>query len=344
MGSLLFVGSCSGNFYALDRETGQIRWTYNIKQDGDETSFHGDPLVTNDLILIGADNGKQGHLYAFERESGKVRWKSLAPAGAKGNVGVGSDIVRQGNLVYAVAQGDELLCLSLEDGSTHWSFTSNFDRQRNIISNSPTLDGSLVLLGGLDGLVYALQADSGQVAWKTDLHSRVTTTPIVSQESLYVGTQDGHFYELQAKSGAITRSLVITGSPDRHMAVTADSLLAVLIHPPQMAGGSQFQPNDLDSIDLDLRRVNWLQKSSSAVVRNSWTSSRPYLWKDYVLVEDLGGKLFAFHKSDGSEAWSHQFASRVVRGIGFADDMLYVGMQGGMIYAFAPPLKRMERK
>jgi len=337
VGNLLFVGSCSGNFYALDRQTGQIHWTYNIKQDGDQTSFHGDPLVTDDLILTGSDNGKQGHLYAFERYSGKVRWKTLAPAGAEGNVGVASDIVRQGNRVYAVAQGDELLCLSLEDGRTRWTFASHFDRQRNLISNSPTLDGNLVLLGGLDGLVYALQAGSGQVVWKTDLHSRVTTTPTVSQGSVYVGTQDGHLYQLQTKSGAITRSLAITGFPDRHMTITADSLLTVLMHPPQTAGGSQFQPNDLDSIDLDLRRVNWLQKSSTAIVRNSWTSSRPYIWKDYVFVGDLGGKLFAFRENDGSPVWSHQFASRVVRGIGFTNDSLYVGMQGGMLYALTLP-------
>jgi len=337
VGNLLFVGSCSGNFYALDRLTGRIRWTYNIKQDGEQQSFHGDPLVTDDLILIGTDLGKQGHIYAFERESGKVRWKSLAPAGADGNVGVASDLVRRGDNVYAVAQGDELLCLSLKDGSTRWTFASQFDRQRNLTSNSPTLDGNLVLLGGLDGLVYALQADSGQVVWKTDLHSRVTTTPIVSQGSVYVGTQDGHFYQLQTKSGAVTRSLGISGSPDRHMGVTAHSLVTVLIHPPQTEGGSQFQPNDLDSIDLDLRRVNWLQKSSTAVARNSWTSSRPYVWKDYVFVGDLAGKLFAFHKESGSLAWSHQFPSRVVRGIGFTNDMLYVGMQGGMIYGLASP-------
>lgn len=336
MGNILFVGSCSGNFYALDRHNGRIRRTYNIKRDGDQTSFHGDPLVTDSLILIGADNGKQGHLYAFERDSGKVRWKVLAPAGADGNVGVASDIVRQGNRVYAVAQGDELLCLSLEDGSTRWTFASHFDRQRNLISNSPTFDENVVLLGSLDGSVYALQADSGQAVWKTDLHSRVTTTPIVSQGSVYVGTQDGHLYQLQTKTGAVTRALVISGFPDRHMGVTANSLLTILIHPAQTAGGSQYQPNDLDSIDLDLHGVNWLQKSSPAVVRNSWTSSRPYVWKDYVFVGDLAGKLFAFHKGNASLAWSHQFPSRVLRGIGFTNDMLYLGMQGGMIYALVP--------
>jgi len=337
VGDVLFVGSCSGNFYALDRKTGQVRWTYNIRQDGDQTSFHGDPLVTDDFILIGADNGKQGHVYAFERESGKVRWKTLAPAGAEGNVGVATDILRRGNQIYAVAQGDELLCLDLKDGSTRWTFPSRYDRQKNLLSHSPALVGELVLFAGLDGVLYALQADSGQIIWKTDLHSRLTTSPILSPNGVYVGTQDGHLYCLQTKSGAVTRSLAVGGLPDLHIAMTTDSLFTVLAHAPQTEGGISFQPTDLDSMDLDLRRVRWLQKTPAVVPRNSWTSSRPYVWKDYILVGDLAGKLFAFGQKDGSLAWSQQFPSRVVRGIGFASDLLYVGMQGGMIYALDSP-------
>lgn len=337
MGDILFVGSCSGNFYALDRQTGRIRWTYNIRQDGDQTSFHGDPLVTDDLILIGAENGKQGHIYAFERESGKVRWKSLAPAGAEGNVGVASDLVRRGRQIYAVAQGDELLCLNLDDGRTRWTFTSQYDRQKNILSNSPTLAGDLVLFAGLDGVFYALQADTGQIVWKTDLHSRLATTPLVLPSGVYVGTQDGHLYCLQVKSGAVTRSLAVNGLPDRYIVMTADSLFAVLARARQTEGGISFQPNDLDAIDSDLHRVQWLQKTPALVPRNSWTSSRPYVWKDYIVVGDLAGKLFAFRQKDGSLGWSKQFPSRVVRGLGFTNDLLYVGMQGGMIYALRSP-------
>ena len=75
----MFIGSCAGNFYAINKTTGQLQWSYDIRKDGNQQSFHGDPLVTNDLILIGTDkscdpNGV-GHVYAFERDSGKVRWK-----------------------------------------------------------------------------------------------------------------------------------------------------------------------------------------------------------------------------------------------------------------------------
>jgi outer membrane protein assembly factor BamB len=337
VGNVLLVGSCSGNFYALDRRTGQVRWTYNVRQDGDQTSFHGDPLVTDNLILIGTDNGKQGHLYAFERESGKVRWKTLAPAGAEGNVGAATDIVRRGNQIYAVAQGDELLCVSLEDGNIRWTFASQYDRHKNLLTHSPALVGELVLFAGLDGILYALQADSGQIVWKADLHSRLTTSPIVSPNGIYVGTQDGHVYCLQTKNGAITRSLAADVPPDLHIAVTADSVFAVMAHAPQTEGGISFQQTDLEALDLDLHRVRWRQKTPAVVPRNTWTSSRPYLWKEYIVVGDLAGKLFAFQQKDGSLIWSQQFPSRVVRGVGFSNDLLYLGMQGGMIYALDSP-------
>jgi outer membrane protein assembly factor BamB len=317
--------------------TGQVRWAYNIRQDGNQTSFHGDPLVTDNLIIIGTDNGKQGHVYAFERESGRVRWKTRAPAGAEGDVGVASDIVRRGSQIYAVAQGDVLLCLNVANGTTRWTFASTFNRQKNILSNSPVLAGDTLLFAGLDGVVYGLHADSGKVLWKADLHSQITTTPVVSQRGFYVGTQDGHFYLLETRTGAIIHSLVVDGFPDRHALMTQSSLLTVLNHPAEIAGGEPFQPNDLDSIDLNLDRVKWQRKALSEIVRNAWTSSRPYIWKSCVLVGDLGGSVFAFRKGDGSLAWSHHFPSRVVRGMGFTEDTIYVGLQGGMIYALASP-------
>jgi len=47
----MFIGSCA-NFYAINKTTGQLQWSYDIRRDGNQQSFHGDPLVTNDLILI----------------------------------------------------------------------------------------------------------------------------------------------------------------------------------------------------------------------------------------------------------------------------------------------------
>lgn len=93
----MFIGSCAGNFYAINKSTGQVQWSYDIRKDGKQQSFHGDPLVINDLILIGTDRGCDpeavGHVYAFERDSGKVRWKYRSTS-------VPTDIVQLNSNVY----------------------------------------------------------------------------------------------------------------------------------------------------------------------------------------------------------------------------------------------------
>lgn len=73
-GDSVFVGSCSGVFYALNKTTGQLQWSYDITKDGKQISFHGNPLITGDLILIGTDRSCEpdgvGHVYAFDRRTG----------------------------------------------------------------------------------------------------------------------------------------------------------------------------------------------------------------------------------------------------------------------------------
>jgi outer membrane protein assembly factor BamB len=322
---LLLVGSCSGNFYALDKNTGQVRWSYNIHQDGDQTSFHGDPLVTKDLVIIGTDIGKQGHVYAFDRATGKVRWKYLVTTSSDGDFGVASDIVRRGDAIYAIAQGDDLLCLDMASGKLRWHFSSNFDRRKSEWANSPALDGSLVLFDGHDGTVYALDAASGKLVWETDLHAPVTTSPIVIGESIYVGTS-GHFYRLRGKDGVQLGSISFSGDPWRNVALDKGSLLVMT--------------NDLLSVNPASQRVQWIVRPPTAVhLEAGWGTAWPYVWRGEVLAS-VNGRLYAYHESDGSLAWSHDFPSQLVRGIGVTPDILYLGTMHGMIYAFTPPEQR----
>jgi len=50
----MFIGSCAGNFYAINKTTGQLLWSYDIRRDGNQQSFHGDPLVTNPAPFVPA--------------------------------------------------------------------------------------------------------------------------------------------------------------------------------------------------------------------------------------------------------------------------------------------------
>jgi outer membrane protein assembly factor BamB len=205
------IGSCSGYFYAIDKDTGQLRWKYTIEQDGDQTSFRDDPLVAGDLIIIGTDAGRQGHIYAFDRSTGKVRWKYLVHTGTLQDFGVRSDMVRKGDAIYAVATGDDLLCLDLAAGEVRWHFASGFDRQRTEWENSPAVDGDKILFAGHDRVVYALDSDSCRPVWKAELRAPALTSPAVVGGSVYIGTSD-RFYHLRSSDGKVVGSVPLPSS------------------------------------------------------------------------------------------------------------------------------------
>lgn len=311
MGDLLVVGSCNGRIRALDKITGKVKWEYDITKDGDQRQFHGDPLITDELVMIGTD-GSLGHVYAFDRSTGVVRWKYRV-----NERGVASDIVRLGDSIYAVTLGNELLSLDLKSGNPNWTFHGVYSGQDCLTCSSPAAANDRVYFGGLDGFAYALNAKSGKLIWKRDLNARVATSAAIQGSDLYFGTAKRHLYRLNADSGEVLGDTETQAAPNGRLVLVENSLLAFL-------GDDIFA-----SFDLDLKKVRWSSEASK-----QWTSARPYLWHDVVLAGNRR-ELVAFRASDGARQWSHEFPE-TIRGIGTAPDVLYVGTLAGPVFAYAP--------
>ena len=162
----MFIGSCVGTFFALDRTSAQVRWSYHIGKDGDQTSFHGNPLVINDQIITGTDGSGVGNVYSFEIATGKVHWKHPITKGLLNGFGLPGDIVRLGNNIFGVTLGDELVSLNTESGKVNWTFASGYTATKFMWSQSPALGIDRVFFGGIDGTVYVsgrrpLRVDGG---------------------------------------------------------------------------------------------------------------------------------------------------------------------------------------
>ena len=143
----MFVGSCAGNFYAINKNTGEMQWSYDIRKDGKQQSFHGDPLVTDDLILIGTDRSCDaegvGQVYAFERHSGKVRWKYRA-------ISVPTDIVQIGSNGLFGSFQDQWSSVDLRTGNLNWNFSTGAQNPNCDLPKVPVTDGKRLFIAGLD--------------------------------------------------------------------------------------------------------------------------------------------------------------------------------------------------
>ena len=318
VGNVMFIGSCAGNFLAFNKSTGELLWSYDIRKDGKQQSFHGDPLVTNDLILTGTDRSCDpegvGHVYAFEQNSGKVRWKYRS-------TGVPTDIVQLNSNLYFGSFQDQWSSLNLDTGRLAWSFSTGASNKNCDLPKAPVTDGKYLFIAGLDGVIYALHALTGRVTWQRKLGAAPSTGLAFSDKSIYVGTNDQRIYRLNAETGTLISELATEAKPVGRLTLSNDSLFVFLQSASERVGY-------IISLDSKLAGVRWKQRSSP-----DWASERPHLWKEFVIAGNCRGEMAAFRTTDGASQWNLSLKG-CIRSIGSSGNMLFAGVQEGTIYAY----------
>jgi len=265
-----------------------------------------------------------GHVYAFERATGKVVWKHAVTRTVSGFGGATTDVLRAGSNVFVATVGDELLCLDLKTGRLNWSFQSGFAGTQFMWSRRPAVFGDRVFFGGINGVLYALAADSGKQIWKRDFGSRISTHLTSLRDVLYLGTASGHFYEVNQKTGAVLADVLLAATPVGVPIITGDAIL-IYLNPKGGDGAAE----SLVCLDHRLARVRWSQKSAQ-----SWSLTSPYVWRDSVLAGNEAGEVVAFRLTDGARQESFVLKG-TIRSIGGFDNTLYIGTLNGTIYAYS---------
>jgi outer membrane protein assembly factor BamB len=316
-GDSVYVGSCSGTFYALNKNTGQLQWSYDIRKDGNQISFHGNPLITGDLILIGTDRSCDpegvGHVYAFERRTGAVRWKYKSTS-------VPTDIIQAGSNIYFGSFQDVWSAAKLQTGELIWTFSTGIPNPECHFAKSPIADENRVYIKGVDGVIYSLDAASGRTVWKRKLKAAPSTSLVLKDKSLFVGTTDKRVHRLNSQTGESEGEIEVQAEPVGRPALTADSLLFFLENRAERAGY-------IVSLTTDLSKVRWTQRSVP-----DWASERPHVARGLVIAGNCRGELTAFQVSDGTPRWKINLKG-CIRSVGDSGDTLFAGVQEGTVYA-----------
>lgn len=70
-----------------------------------------------------------------------------------------------------------------------------------LVMGSAAASDGMVFTAGLDGIVRAAKADSGEAAWESDLGFGISASPCVDSGRLYIGTRRGDFFCLDTATG-----------------------------------------------------------------------------------------------------------------------------------------------
>jgi outer membrane protein assembly factor BamB len=187
------TGVSSARFFAGQ---GGVRW--RVQTGGPVRSS---PAVTATRVFIGSGDGS---LYAIDRATGRSVWRFRAGSPVDASPAVAGGVVVAATLsgrMFAVDEVTGKLRWTLQTGPAlplNTAVAGDWD----LWASSPVVVGQSVVIGGPDGVVYALDLSSGRVRWRATTTGRVRATPAVHDGLVVVGSWDGRIYALDLKTGA----------------------------------------------------------------------------------------------------------------------------------------------
>ncbi|PKB16220.1 PQQ-binding-like beta-propeller repeat protein [Flavobacterium sp. 5] len=183
----IFFGSSDGNVYALNANTGELRWKF--KTNG---SIHCSPVLNKKTLYIGSWDA---NLYAIDIETGKERWK-FETGTQTGFKGIESSVAVADGMVYFGARDPFLFAVNAETGKLFWKYDAAYSW---ILSSAVVVDG-VVYVGTSDTfLLLGLDAKSGKEVFKFKANGYIYSSPAIMGETAYFGDFTGDFFAVHIK-------------------------------------------------------------------------------------------------------------------------------------------------
>lgn len=203
---LLIFGNEDGYLTALNKKTGEPRWSYNVGMN-----IISAPRYAMGKILFGSINY---NFYAVD-SMGKESWKFITRRAIK------SDPVVKGDMVYFTSYDGHIYALKMANKALVWKFPESHNEKVASLKaegkdlaglqedlkvgefsySSPFIDGDILYVGNLDNHLYAVNIKDGTMVFRFKTEDAVTSSPVVENGIVYFGSNDKHFYAIDAREG-----------------------------------------------------------------------------------------------------------------------------------------------
>ena len=175
MGNTIYFGSHDGNFYALDAESGYMRWVFKSG-----SSINSIPYVDKEQVYFGSQDGK---LYALSRESGEEKW--VFPAYGE----INSLVQKYGDSVIFVGDADAFYFLSTDGAEQYRLNNPGWYKYTFLVDDGIIYHGT----GSRTNLVGPFDINTKEFLWFLpfeEIRSTWYSFTAVKGDLLYMGTAD----------------------------------------------------------------------------------------------------------------------------------------------------------
>ena len=198
-GHRVYIGARSGRLEARSFDDGKLLWARN-----DLGTIGASMIEFDNGIVVGSDSD----LLSLDRTRGKERWR-LALGGR-----IGGQIARSGKIAILPLRPNAFAAVDLSTGQRLWQVKRTTPEGLTVRGQAEAAIDSqqrLAYLGFSDGVLVAVNIDSGASRWVASLGDRqeffadIDTRPVLLDEgkSLIVAAFNSGLFRVEARSGAV---------------------------------------------------------------------------------------------------------------------------------------------
>lgn len=171
--------------------------------------------VARGQIFTMGDGEQKSFVHALNAKDGKLQWSAAVGAPGGDYPGTRCTPTVDGDLVFALGQHGDLVCLQAASGTEMWRRSMDKDFKGKMMSGwgyseSPLVDGGRVIVtpGGSNGTVVALDRKTGAVAWRsTNWTDRAAYSSVIvaviGGVRQYIQLSDANVAGLAAEDGRV---------------------------------------------------------------------------------------------------------------------------------------------
>jgi len=312
-GNSVYFLTSGGMLYALDKNTGEGRWSIQLDDDYDGSySNYSSPAVSDDTIFVGSGDQR---LYAVGT-SGKIKWKK----GTGGGIFSSPTVDR--NSVFIGSEDGKLYSLNTQSGAKDW----DFDTGSRIIA-TPAVSDNRVFIGCAESPYqednfFAVDRGSGEERWSFIAEGQINTSAAVSSNSVFVGDQSGYIYSIDKRSGGVNWKTNLGDSLSSSLVLTDEFVGAI-------SGSTVYTLNKSDGSEV----WNFTLTDDYSSGRDIAASNRA------VYVGDVDGTVRGLQ--NGIEEWRYEGAEGSFYGVpAIVGKTVYVGDTSGSLYSVSDSTTR----
>ncbi|MCW5940950.1 MAG: PQQ-binding-like beta-propeller repeat protein [Fimbriimonadaceae bacterium] len=277
-GGTLYASAMDGSVLALEPKTGRVLWT--AKTGG---YCHSSPAVHEGLLVVGSADG---NAYGFDAKTGKERWRFATQGPVYASAAFAKGVV-------AIASGDgQVYGINPTTGKPVWTYALPKSNTAFVQSPAAT-DGERFYLGAWDNYLYALDAKTGGLAWRsiccerTFAFSPAIGGPAVADGRVVVPANGNVLYCFDAKTG---KSIWEYASPGDKVGYSGPTIADGRIYIGCLGDIGQAR-----CIGLDDGKEVWCATPGKVIY-----DSTPSVADGLVAVGSVAALLSVFDQKDGS--------------------------------------------